>query len=149
MTWAIEQIGVTEANLEGLDRELSELWDLRIPRGLVFPGCQLDYKCLYRLIDLGSLWRITDGEHRVWLDVLDKRHIESIGLYNMANVSFDCEEAIAFEAIKVFLDQFPEQVGTLIPPSVADCELFQFWSRFAEYCGVENDGHLIRYGGVA
>ena len=148
MAWEISQIGVSEDNLETVDAELSELWDLRIPKGLAFPDCDMDYLCLYRLIDLGAIWRITDSEHRVWLEVLDKRHVPALGCYVMQNLSLDCEEAIAFDAIQTFLKQFPEQVITPIPGPIAECELFQFWGRFAAKYGYSSEDSVIRYGGA-
>lgn len=147
MDWTIEKITLNDSDEGTLDAELSELWGLRFPRGLVFPNCQLDYTCLYRLIELGSLWRMTDVFHRVWLDVVDKRHIETIGYFNMQNVSFDCDEEAAFAAIKQFIDTFPDRIVTLVPPSVADCDLFDFWRRFAGFYGVKSDGPVIRYWG--
>lgn len=129
MEWTIQQMP-----LETTDSELIELWDLRIQKGLYYPACQENYSTLYNLLHRGSLWKCVSDNARLWISIIDKIDTEFKGIW-LVNLSFDCEESIAFDGIANFIRQLNNIVVTPVPNSIADCELFQFWSRFADYFG--------------
>jgi hypothetical protein len=129
MPWIIQQM-----ETDTPDSELVELWGLRIQKGLHYPACQDDYSILHGLVRRGSLWKCTIDNARLWICIIDKTHTEFKGMW-LVNLSFDCDESVAFDGVANFIRQLNNLVVTPVPNSIAGCELFQFWSRFADYFG--------------